>query len=242
MIKLMYCLHRKTGISLEEFSGHLVEHHARLALADKTIRRYAVYPRLPNDPIYQAMAQAGSGAVEPYDGAICAWYDDAAAVAASMQGHAMQVVRDDEQYFVDAARSSACLVRERVVVEPAQHTPYVLFECLRRLKGMSRKDYMDHWEHHQRIGRRANQMNLLMGYIQNTTLLEGDRQGLVTGLGPESWDGITNAWFESIPKMKALMASHLAAVESFEDEKTFIDHSRSVFLVTRAHVVRDIVR
>jgi hypothetical protein len=128
------------------------------------------------------------------------------------------------------------------VVEPAQHTPDVLFECLRRLNGVSRKDYMDHWEHHQRIGRRANQMNLLMGDIQNTTLLEGDRQGLVAGLGPESWDGITTAYFDSVAKMKALMATHLASVESFEDEKTFIDHSRSVFLVTRAHVVRDMVR
>jgi hypothetical protein len=85
-------------------------------------------------------------------------------------------------------------------------------------------------------------MGLLMGYIQNHTLI-GDA-GRVPGLGSdqEPWDGVVTAYFDSVAKFKALVTSPLASQESFEDEKKFIDHSRSVDLLTRRHLIKDLVR
>lgn len=89
-------------------------------------------------------------------------------------------------------------------------------------------------------------MGLLMGYIQNHTLLDGataNLEGLeALGTNPDAWDGVTTAYFESLAKFKALVASPLASQESYDDERTFIDHSRSANMLTRRHVIKDVIR
>jgi hypothetical protein len=65
VIKLIYCLRRLPELSLEEFQGHWLEHHADLGRRLKGVRRYVQYHTLANDPIREAMAQAGSSTVDP---------------------------------------------------------------------------------------------------------------------------------------------------------------------------------
>jgi hypothetical protein len=82
----------------------------------------------------------------------------------------------------------------------------------------------------------------LAGYIQNHTLI-GDA-GRVEGLGSgdEPFDGVTTAYFNSVVQFRSLVGSPLAAEESFADEQKFIDHAQTISVLTRRHVMKDIVR
>jgi hypothetical protein len=244
MIKLIYCLHRLSHLSLEEFQGHWLEHHSQFGRRPSGIRRYVQYHTLANDPIREAMLQAGASSVEPYDGVAIAWWDDLDALRTDMtEGAHVAEALEDEKYFIDHDRSVALLSREQVIVEPEGTLPFVLFECLRRNPAIDRKEYQKRWLDHAHIGRKARAMGLLMGYIQNHTLLDGDTTGLeALGTNPDTFDGVTTAYFESIAKFKALVASPLATEESYEDEKTFIDHSQSANMLTRRHVIKDLIR
>lgn len=243
MTKLIYCLRRLPHLSLEEFQGHWLEHHSQFGRRLRAIRRYVQYHTLVNDPIREAMAQAGASGVEPYDGISIAWWDSAEAMKAEMAHNStVAAALKDEKLFIDPSRSVGCLTQEHVIVEPVGEVPYVLIECLRRRLDIDRAAFQKAWLDHARIGRRAHAMGLLMGYIQNHTLL-GDA-GRIEGLGAqeEPWDGVVTAYFESVATFKALVASPLATQESFEDEKKFIDHSRSVDILTRRHVIKNVVR
>jgi hypothetical protein len=81
-----------------------------------------------------------------------------------------------------------------------------------------------------------------MGYIQNHTLLgeEGGVKGFVTT--EEPYDGVVTAYFDSVARFKALVQSPLAAEEAFEDEKAFIDHSQTIYALTRRYVFKEIER
>jgi len=244
MIKLMYCLRRKPGLSLQEFQQHWREHHAPLVARVRSVRRYVQLHTLADDPIREAMAQAGASGIDTFDGVALLWFDSREAMQQGMsQDPAVAAALDDEKFFVDADRSTACVVDERVVVEPIPPGNVVLVECLRRRSDMDRRSFSDHWTHHQHIGRRAHaELGLLMGYIQNHAL-PGDEARL-PGLGntDEPFDGIVTAFFHSVATFKALVAHPLAYEESYNDEKAFIDHSRSVDLLTRRHLVKDLIR
>lgn len=243
MIKLIYCLRRLPHLSREEFQDHWLEHHAQFRRRLKSLRRYVQYHTLAHDPIREAMAQAGEGAVEPFDGVSIGWWDNLEALKAGMD-HSPDVAAalEDEKLFIDHSRSLACLTREQVIVEPEGSVPYVLIECLRRRSDMDRADFQQRWLHHAEIGRRAHAQGLLMGYIQNHTLLgaAGRLEGL--GAAEEPFDGVVTAYFASLVTFKTLVASPLAAQESFEDEKTFIDHRQTVYMLTRRHVIKDVIR
>jgi hypothetical protein len=247
MIKLIYCLRRLPRLSLEEFQGHWLEHHCQFGQRSPLIRRYVQYHTLANDPIREAMAQAGVSGLEPYDGVSVAWWDDLEAMHRDMTGSRhVAAALEDELLFIDHSRSVAFLTREEVIVEPEGKVPYVLMECLRRRSDIDRAEFQRRWIEHARFGREAHARRQLMGYVQNHTLLDGataNLQGLeALGTNPDAWDGVTAAYFDSVAKFKALVASPFAAVDAFEDERGFIDHAHSVNVLTRRHVFKDLVR
>jgi len=244
MIKVIYCLRRKPSLSLEEFQQHWLEHHSQLVKRVKTLRRYVQLHTLANDPIREAMAQAGASGLETFDGIAIVWFDSLEAMQAGLANDpAVAAALEDEKFFIDQSRSTACIADERIVVEPVPPGNVVLVECLRKRSDIDRKTFSERWTHHQHIGKRAHsELGLLMGYIQNHTLI-GDA-ARVPGLGnaDEPFDGIVTAFFHSIATFKALVAHPLASKESYNDEKTFIDHSQSVDLMARRHLIKDLIR
>jgi hypothetical protein len=243
MIKLIYCVRRLPHLSMAEFQQHWLEHHSQFGPRVRAIRRYVQYHVLLDDPIREAMAQAGVSKVEPFDGIAIAWFDDLESLHKGLSDDPhVQAALEDEKHFIDQTRTSACIAEEHVVVEPVAPGNYVLLEVLRRRSDIDRKRFSELWSHHAHIGRKAHAMGLLMGYIQNHTLL-GDA-GKVSGLGDESepFDGVVTAYFDSVAKFKALVQSPLASQESYEDEKKFIDHSQSVDMLSRRHVIKDLIR
>jgi hypothetical protein len=246
MIKLVYCLRRRPELTLEEFQGHWLEHHAGYGRTNPQVLRYVQYHTLAEDPIRQALPQAGAGAAaEPYDGVAVAWFADVASMKLSMQGDNVAAALEDEKLFIDHDRSTAVLTDEHVVVEPEGPAPIVLIECLARREDIDRRAFSAMWSEHGEIGRRANGLGLLQGYIQNHALPPDDariRELDALGTSEEDWDGVVHAYFRSVATARRLFADPLATEESQEDERRFLDHSRGIYMLTRRHVIKDPVR
>ena len=122
MIKLIYPLHRKPGMSRDEFQAYWRGTHGPLvASVAKTlrIRRYVQsHTRTLGN---EAGIQARQGfAFEPFDGVAELWWDsldEIAAAGSTPEGRAAgQLLLEDERNFIDLARSPLWYSEENVVI------------------------------------------------------------------------------------------------------------------------------
>jgi len=108
MIKIFALIHRKEGISREEFTRHYEESHAPLALklfpqTKKYVRNHVVDIPGMKAPAFDCISEF--------------WYDsieDAMAVAEMAQSESGQAIRDDEDKFMDSSQTISFIVDERV--------------------------------------------------------------------------------------------------------------------------------
>ena len=109
--------------------------------------------------------------------------------------------------------------------------------CITRHPNMSREDFKDYWmnKHGPFFMKNAQAMRAKK-YVQSHTLDTPLNEGLRTsrGMKPE-YDGVAEVWFDSEKELLEGMSSpegQKLGVELLEDEKNFIDHSKSsAFLV-----------
>ncbi len=107
MIKLIYCINRKPGMSVEEFRAYWKGKHAEIAKAIPNVRRY-----VQNHTLESSYATGQP----PYDGAAELWFDDMESFLEALGSPAIQAARDDEANFIDASRTALFLAEENVVV------------------------------------------------------------------------------------------------------------------------------
>jgi uncharacterized protein (TIGR02118 family) len=122
MIKLIFCLHRKPGLSLAEFHDYwLIKHGPLVRSHAKTLRikRY-VQTHTIDDPATQTAIARARGAPENYDGVAGLWWDsreDMAAGVATPEGRAASIaLLEDERKFIDHANSPLWLAEEHPIV------------------------------------------------------------------------------------------------------------------------------
>jgi uncharacterized protein (TIGR02118 family) len=109
MIKLIYCITRKTDLSVEEFQKHWRETHAPIAARIPGVRRYVQNHTLPELYI--------RGPVPAYDGAAEVWFDDIDSFRAALGTPEIAAAREDELKFIDHSRSALFITEEKPVVE-----------------------------------------------------------------------------------------------------------------------------
>ena len=123
MIKLVFTVRRRAGMTREEFQRYWREEHAQLVKRHAEalhIRRY-VQTHARDTDLDEALA--GSRGSEPrcYDGVAELWWeslDDLLAVTVSEAGHvAARALLEDERRFVDLPNSPIWLGEEHVVIE-----------------------------------------------------------------------------------------------------------------------------
>ena len=121
MVKLVFCLRRLGHLSRQEFQRYWHETHAPLVrrhAAALGIRRYVQVHTVDHE-LNDAL-QASRGAPEPYDGVAELWWgsaEDLAAAMASTDGReAATALHEDEQRFIDHARSPIWIAEERPVI------------------------------------------------------------------------------------------------------------------------------
>ncbi len=120
MIKLVYCLRRKQGVSPEEFHAYWLEHHAALVRKHAetlNIRRY-VQTHPTRGKLMDALNRGRE--VEPYDGIAEIWYDSVdniTAASATEEGRAAgREIIADEATFADSVSSPVLLSVEHEIV------------------------------------------------------------------------------------------------------------------------------
>ena len=120
MLKLIYCLHRKPELSVEEFQRYWREVHAPL-VAERAellgIKRYIqAHTAVPEViPVFQAR---NGGSPEPYDGVAEIWFESLDALA-SEDPAVQQAAADllaDEGNFIDLAQSPLWITQENIVI------------------------------------------------------------------------------------------------------------------------------
>lgn len=121
MIKLVFCLKRKEGMSRQEFQDYWLNTHGPLVRERaKAIgcRRY-VQVHTATTPLDDALRGSRS-APESYDGVAELWWDsidDLTAAAGTPEGQkAAQELLSDERNFIEHARSPLWLAEEHELV------------------------------------------------------------------------------------------------------------------------------
>ncbi len=123
MIKLVFTLRRREGMTREEFQRYWREQHAPLVRRHADVLRIRRYVQTHARDTDADEALAGARGSEPrfYDGVAELWWDsveDLLAAASSEAGQAAgQALLEDELRFIDLPRSPLWLGEEHVVID-----------------------------------------------------------------------------------------------------------------------------
>ena len=122
MIKIVFCLRRRADLSRDEFQAYWRTSHAplvQLHAAALGIRRYVQVHSI-DDNISTAIA-GPRHSPEPFDGVAELWLDSLDALIAAGSTDAGRAAGaalfEDEQRFIDLARSPLFLAEENVVID-----------------------------------------------------------------------------------------------------------------------------
>ena len=109
MVKLIYCITRKSELSVEEFQRYWRETHGPIAGRIPGVRRYVQCHTLPE--LY------GRETPPSYDGAAEVWFDDMDALRVAFRSPEVAAAREDELNFIDHSKSAMFITDEKPVVE-----------------------------------------------------------------------------------------------------------------------------
>ncbi len=112
--------------------------------------------------------------------------------------------------------------------------------CLTRHPNMTREEFKDYWmnKHGPFFMENAGTMRAKK-YVQLHTLDTALNEGLRSsrGMQPE-YDGVAEVWFESEEELVQAMSTpegQKLSIALLEDEKNFIDHSKSSAFIVEQH-------
>jgi len=120
MIKFVMCLHRKPGLSREEFQEYWRYKHAPLfqSFVDTHHAKRYVQDHTIDTPMNQ-MLRESRGMVQEFDGVAEVWFESEQAFIDAMsspEGQKLgEILGADESNFIDHSRSTAFLAEEHEV-------------------------------------------------------------------------------------------------------------------------------
>ena len=106
MIKLVYCISRRRGMTLEEFSRYWREVHGPIGRRIPGLRRLVQSHRVPH---------AWDMPASLFDGVAELWFDDMAALEAARRSPEWSASTADEANFIDATRTALFLTEEHEI-------------------------------------------------------------------------------------------------------------------------------
>ena len=117
MIKLVFCLRRRSEMSREEFQRYWREQHAPLVQSKADVLRIQRYVQVHSMPAEANVALRQSrGAPEEFDGVAELWWEsmeDLAAASSTDEGRAAgRELLEDERKFIDLERSPLWMAEE----------------------------------------------------------------------------------------------------------------------------------
>ena len=118
MIKLVYCLCRRPGMSREDFQAYWFDRHAPLVKAHAESLGIARYVQVHTQTgALSDGIRASRGAPEAYDGVAELWFDDDAfANPRPGAADASRILEEDEAKFIDFSKSPVFFAVERPII------------------------------------------------------------------------------------------------------------------------------
>lgn len=114
MIKLVYCITKKTGLSDAEFTRYWRDVHGPIGARLPGLRR-----------LVQSHVAPGSAAIRPpdYDGLAELWFDDLESLDAARRTLEWRLSTEDEARFIDPSRVAILITEEHEVEIPRSVPP-----------------------------------------------------------------------------------------------------------------------
>jgi uncharacterized protein (TIGR02118 family) len=110
MVKLVYCITRRPGMSLEEFSRYWRDVHGPLGRRIPGLRRLVQSHRTPH---------RGDMPAPAFDGMAELWFDDIATLEAARRSPEWRASSADEVHFIDHTRTAIFLTEEHEIPDQA---------------------------------------------------------------------------------------------------------------------------
>jgi uncharacterized protein (TIGR02118 family) len=107
MIKLVYCISKKPGLTDEEFFQYREKVHGPIGVRIPRLRRLVQSHR---------MNVAGDNVQPAYDGMAELWFDDADALLAARQSREWKASSEDEANFIDHTNVASFVSEEHVIL------------------------------------------------------------------------------------------------------------------------------
>ena len=122
MIKLVYCVRRKAGISEEEFSRYWLEEHGPLVKSVARVLRARRYVQSHTTAAaVNAGLSEGRGLGEPFDGITEVWWENVDELLAGSNSEAGREaagrLQEDESRFIDFPDSRLFLTEEHEIFD-----------------------------------------------------------------------------------------------------------------------------
>jgi len=105
MIKVVYCITKKPGLSDEEFFRYWTDVHGPIGARIPGLRKLVQSHRL---------SLPGEKRSD-YDGMAELWFDDVAALIAARKSPEWRASTDDEAHFIDLSKTAYFVSKERVI-------------------------------------------------------------------------------------------------------------------------------
>lgn len=254
MIRLVFALRRKEGMSRQEFQSYWLNQHAPLVASfatDLKILRY-VQTHTLTDPANQA-AQQARGNMEPeYDGVAELWWASEKDLTENTNSRAKEAgaaLLEDERKFIDLPESPLWFAYEYPQINPSPENIVAsvksgvvrVFFPLRQQNTLSEEDARHYWlTHHGPIVRSHGAATGTLCYRQVHRANSELDAGLQAARGTKvtSYLGHAEAWVDrgTAPRSNAAKAANAAFIE---DERNFIDMQRSTIFFGKEHTIID---
>lgn len=258
MIKLSYVMRRLPGMTMCEFQSYWRNTHGPLMAKHATTlgcRKYVQIHTL-EDPLNAAFAGA-RGLLPAYDGVDLLWWNNREELERALSTpegkKAAEELLEDERKFIDFSKSSMYFGWELPQINPTPETlvateksPYIfLITFFRHLPAMTLEEGEKHWYmNHGPMVRTYAHAARMLRYIQihklpDDPLIAQMREA--RGGMDEPFHGHSELIWDRQQMMESMCSSEgMKAYDAFyQDEVTFIDHSRCAFWVAKEHILID---
>ncbi|MFZ0420797.1 MAG: EthD domain-containing protein [Candidatus Sulfotelmatobacter sp.] len=108
MIKLVYCIAKKPGLTDEEFFHYWEKIHGPIGASIPHLRKLVQSHRIPI---------SGDSRLSDFDGMAELWFDDMDDLVAARESEEWKTSSEDEANFVDPNKAAYFISQERVILQ-----------------------------------------------------------------------------------------------------------------------------